>query len=247
MDFNTLTVEELKNGYRFDRETDAYCCNVCGERFAVGQVYPMGGQLFTAEHAAGRHIAEMHGGSAALLIHADTKYNTLTQNQKELLGLIAAGAADREIAKTLGVTEATVRRQRFNFREKAKQARLYLATYEQAFSAAARDELIDIPNQAAFVDDRFVITEQEREKILNGVFLSLDPLRLKAFPPKEKKKVVILTAIAGQFELGRRYTEREVNEIIQPIYHDYVTLRRYLISYGFMSRTRNGSEYWLTE
>ena len=46
---------------------------------------------------------------------------------------------------------------------------------------------------------------------------------------------------------GRHYTEREVNEIIQPIYADYVTIRRYLISYGLMNRTRNGSEYWLTE
>ena len=187
----------------------------------------------------------MHGGAAALLINADTKYNTLTQNQKDLLLLIAAGASDKAIAKEMKITEATVRRQRFNFREKAKQAKLYLATYEQAF-AAAGEPLMPIHNKASFVDDRYVITEQEREKILKTCFASLDPLVLKAFPPKEKKKVVVLTAIAARFAQGKRYTEREVNEILQPVFFDFATIRRFLIIYGLMSRTRDGSAYWLT-
>ena len=246
MDYGQITVEELKNGYRLDAETGAYICTACGQRFENGQVYPIGDGFFTAEHAAKRHMIDAHGGTAALLVNAETKYNTLTANQKDLLLRFAAGAADREIAREFGISEATVRRQRFNFREKAKQAKLYLATYEQVFSAT-HDELMPVPSQATFVDDRYVITEQERERILKSVFSSLSPLRLKAFPPKEKKKVVILTEIVKQFQSGKRYTEREVNEIIQPIYADYVTIRRYLISYGLMSRTRSGSEYWLTE
>ena len=247
MDYGLLSVEEIRQGYRFDAETNAYICLSCGERFAEGQVYPLENKFYTAEHAAARHCVLAHGGRAARLIDADTKYNTLTDTQKELLRLIASGAADKEIAGRLQITEATVRRQRFTFREKAKQAKMYLAMYLQVFDTAARDELMPIHNQASFVDDRYVITEQEREKMLKGLFSSLDPLRLKAFPPKEKKKVVILAEIARQFSGGRHYTEREVNEIIQPIYADYVTIRRYLISYGLMNRTRNGSEYWLTE
>ena len=246
MDYSILTVNELKQGYRFDGGTDSYACLTCGEQFVNGQVYSIEGSFFTAEHAAKRHIADAHGGAAALLINADTKYNTLTQNQKDLLLLIASGASDREIAKEMKITEATVRRQRFNFREKAKQAKLYLATYERAF-AAAGEPLMPIHNKASFVDDRYVITEQEREKILKTCFASLDPLVLKAFPPKEKKKVVILTAIAARFAQGKRYTEREVNEIIQPVFYDVATIRRFLIIYGLMSRTRDGSAYWLTE
>ena len=246
MDYSKLTVDDLENGYRFDNDTDAYVCLTCGEQFVNGQVYPIGGSFFAAEHAAKRHIADVHGGSAALLINADTKYNTLTQNQKDLLLLIAAGASDKAIAKEMKITEATVRRQRFNFREKAKQAKLYLATYEQAF-AAAGEPLMPIHNKASFVDDRYVITEQEREKILKTCFASLDPLVLKAFPPKEKKKVVVLTAIAARFAQGKRYTEREVNEILQPVFFDFATIRRFLIIYGLMSRTRDGSAYWLTE
>ncbi len=247
MDYGMLSVEEIRRGYRFDAETNAYVCLVCGGRFAEGQVYPLEGSFYLAEPAAARHVVCEHGGSAARLIDADTKYNTLTEIQKELLRMIAAGIPDREIAKSLGITEATVRRQRFNFREKAKQAKYYLAMYGQVFEAMDNEELIPVHNQASMMDDRYVITEQEREKMLKGLFTNRNPLRLKVFPAKEKKKVVVLAEIAGQFELGKHYTEREVNDILQPIYADYATIRRYLVSCGLMDRTPSGSEYWLTE
>jgi len=34
-----------------------------------------------------------------------------------------------------------------------------------------------------------------------------------------------------------------VNEIIKSLIDDYVTVRRYLIEYGFMDRNKDGSEY----
>jgi len=140
-----------------------------------------------------------------------------------------------------------VRRQRFNFREKAKQAKHYLATYELVFAAQGKEPLMPIHNEAVFLDDRYVITETERERILKNALLTREPLVLKHFPPKEKKKLVILTLIAAQFEKGKHYSESEVNAILKPIYDDFVTIRRYLIAYGFMARTRSGSEYWLTD
>ena len=247
MDFGKLKLADLKRGFSHDTQADAYICNVCGERFQDGQVYPVGGQFFTPEHAAKHHVEDAHGGSAAVLIQSDTKYNSLTDNQKDLLSRFAAGQSDREIAKALSISEATVRRQRFNFREKAKQAKHYLATYEQVFETEGKDTLMPIHNQAVFLDDRYVITEQERERILKNAFSSMNPPVLKTFPAKEKKKVVILAVIAGQFEKGKRYTEAQVNQIIKPVFDDFVTIRRFLITYGFMSRTKNGSEYWLTE
>ena len=93
------------------------------------------------------------------------------------------------------------------------------------------------------VDARYEITQQEEQKILSTVFASMQPLRLKTFPPKEKKKVVILRTIAKEFEEGIRYSEVQVNEILKDIYPDYVTLRRYLIEYGYLERTRDGSAY----
>ena len=70
---------------------------------------------------------------------------------------------------------------------------------------------------------------------------------LKDFSPKEKKKIVILGKIAEQFEHGRQYSEKEVNQILKPIYEDYMTIRRYLIIYGFMERTKDGARYWLAD
>ena len=34
---------------------------------------------------------------------------------------------------------------------------------------------------------------------------------------------------AEQFEYGKKYGEQEVNEILKPIYADYMTIRRYLM------------------
>lgn len=109
--------------------------------------------------------------------------------------------------------------------------------------AASGDTAVPIHSNAKMCDDRYNITCAERDKILSDVFISQNPLRLKVFSAKEKKKVVILTRIAAEFEVGRVYRECEVDEILGGIFEDYVTLRRYLIEYGFMVRSRDCSEY----
>lgn len=70
--------------------------------------------------------------------------------------------------------------------------------------------------------------------------------KLTIFPVKDKKWQVILRWIAEQFELDRRYTEKEVNTIIKEVNPDYATLRRSLIEFGFMRRERGGGDYWRT-
>ena len=128
---------------------------------------------------------------------------------------------------------------------RSKRAKLYLAVYELAMEGKAEmDNLIPIHGGAKMIDDRYMITEEERQKILGNVFSSLEPLKLKVLSAKEKKKIVILTKIVEQFEEGRDYTEPEVNEILMGIYPDYVSLRRHLIEYGFMERTPDGGRYW---
>jgi hypothetical protein len=107
------------------------------------------------------------------------------------------------------------------------------------------DELIDIHNGAKMLDDRYLITNEEENKIIASAFESLKPLKLKLFSSKEKKKIVILRKIASQFEKGRKYSEKEVNAILKDIFEDFATIRRYLIEYGFMERTNDCREYWL--
>jgi hypothetical protein len=72
--------------------------------------------------------------------------------------------------------------------------------------------------------------------------------RLKALPSQAKKRLAILRHMAALFEHGQRYSEKQVNAILKGISHEhYVTLRRYLVDYGFMGREGGGGEYWLNE
>lgn len=235
----------MSRGYAFDAAKDAFVCAKCGACFHAGQVYPIGESFFTAENAAKAHVQTEHGGALNILLELDKKRNTLTENQKLLFARMSEGKTDAQIAAELGVTASTIRHQRFTFKEKARQAQCYLAIYALATQKAApADALMDVHESASMVDDRYLTTKAEEQKILQNVFTSLSPLRLKDLAIKEKRKLVALKAIAGCFEQGRRYTEKEVNAILSPIWADHATLRRNLIEYGFMQRTIDCKEYW---
>jgi DNA-binding CsgD family transcriptional regulator len=245
-----LTLDEIKEGYRLTPDKN-YICLTCGKAFEIGEVFPLEGRFFEASAACRHHVRSEHGDRVAHLSSLDKKLTGLTANQKELLMMMAEGMADNAIAQKTGVSAATIRHQRFAFREKAKQAKLYLALFELVDEAAQskgkgnRSALIPVHTGAKMVDDRYLITLSEEEKILESAFESLIPLKLKVFSAKEKKKIVILRRIATQFQKGVKYTEKEVNAVIKPIYEDYATIRRYLIEYGFMDRTNDCKEYWL--
>lgn len=248
MDFGKLSVEEIGCGYHYDAARSAYVCNECGRVFEDGQVFPMGDRYFEPERAVREHLTSEHDSRQKKLIEGGGKYNTLTDTQKELLALFGEGLADNEIAKKLGISASTVRHQKFTFREKAKQAKYYLAVYEEILGERAgstSDDIVDIPNTATMMDDRYVITEKERAKIIKGEFESTSPLRLRHYPLKAKRQVVVLSEIAKLFELGRTYTEAETRTMLAEVYEDYSMLRRYLVDYGFMGRTKDGSQYWL--
>lgn len=247
-DIENMSVEEIKRGYRYYSENEEYVCLVCQRAFQQGEIYRIEDRFFEARLAVKDHV-KSHGKRLDALLGQDSRYMTLTDNQKELLLMMGEGEPDNEIARKMAVTPATVRRQRFSLREKAKQAKMYLAIYELASNRkdGKEQELISVHGGATMIDERYVITEQERDKILRISFESLTPLRLKMLSAKEKKKVVVLTKIAEQFEKGRIYTGKETDQILREIYDDYVTLRRYLIEYGFMDRKADGSQYWLKD
>jgi hypothetical protein len=252
-DILDLTLQEIENGFRLSGDGERYVCAVCGAGFERGEVFKVGERFFGAEKAARQHVASEHGSMLDVLMSGDKKYTGITAHQKNLLRMMAAGMTDADIASETKTSVSTVRSQRFTFREKAKQAKLFLAVYELVLrekekagsNADTRQELIDIHAGATMVDERYMITKAEEEAIVSNMFYSLEPLRLKLLSPKEKKKIVILKRIAGQFERGREYGEKEINDILSAVYDDYATLRRYLIEYGFMDRTKDGAAYWL--
>ncbi|MCL2507973.1 MAG: DUF2087 domain-containing protein [Oscillospiraceae bacterium] len=167
-------------------------------------------------------------------------YNSTGQVYHHLKPLIAADlvAEDKKAAKGTYF----VRPQR------VKGVMTLLAGIHELVSADPKGswEAFEIHSGATMVDERYMATAEETEKIIGTFFSSTEPLVLKSLSPKEKKKLVILRVISGQFEKGKRYGEKEVNGILEAIYEDYATVRRYLIEYGFMERTKDCAEYWRT-
>ncbi|MEH1126145.1 DUF2087 domain-containing protein [Micromonospora sp. CPCC 206061] len=69
--------------------------------------------------------------------------------------------------------------------------------------------------------------------------------RLVSIPAKASKRRVLLEHIARAFEPGVKLPEREVDAVLRAFYEpDWVSLRRYLIDEGLMSR--EGGLYWRT-
>lgn len=68
--------------------------------------------------------------------------------------------------------------------------------------------------------------------------------RLKFIPARVKKLQPVLIWLSTRFEIGRSYTEREVNAVLTAHHEDYARLRRDLIEAGYLARERDGRQYW---
>jgi hypothetical protein len=66
--------------------------------------------------------------------------------------------------------------------------------------------------------------------------------RLVSIPAQRSKRLVVLDRLAQEFEVGRRYPERTVNELLGRWHRDTAALRRYLVDEGFLDR--EAGEYW---
>ena len=72
-----------------------------------------------------------------------------------------------------------------------------------------------------------------------------DGERLRSIPAKRKARVAVLLELLRRFEPGRRYAEREVNDILRHAHPDVALLRRELVDYRYLRRAR--SMYWVNE
>lgn len=244
------SVEELTKGYTFDEKKKGYVCLVCNQLFEDGVIYPFDNRLYEARKAIEVHIGKEHTSMFHYLIQLDKRYTGITETQKELLQLLHMGLSDKEIVqKQKGGSPSTIRNHRFKLREKEKQAKIFLAIMNSLKKHLDKneDELISIHKGATMVDERYVITKDEEQKVLETYFKSGLDGPLSSFPSKEKRKIIVLRHLLKRFEKNQIYSEKEINEIIKPIYADFVTIRRYFIEYGFMERSKDGSQYWLKD
>ena len=69
---------------------------------------------------------------------------------------------------------------------------------------------------------------------------------LTEIPASRAKRQVVLQRLALEFEVGRHYSEREVNEILFAFNPDWSTLRRHLVDEGFLDRAHidDDNRYW---
>ena len=73
--------------------------------------------------------------------------------------------------------------------------------------------------------------------------------KLIQYPQKRPMRILALLKIAEQFEYGKQYTEKEVNEKIKEsiAFNDVEMVRRELFEYKFLGRQRDGSSYWVED
>ena len=76
-----------------------------------------------------------------------------------------------------------------------------------------------------------------------GAFCRVLALFVTPLPAREKSKWILVAAVSRIFENDREYTEKEIMAILKPINPDPVMVRRYLVDYRFLWRTKDGSRY----
>lgn len=106
-------------------------------------------------------------------------------------------------------------------------------------AARAIATMLDVPMDPVI---GFGMTDEERE-VLARYFSGRT---LNEIPTNRARLQVVLQRIALEFDVGRRYTEREVNEILFAFHPDWSTLRRALVDEGFLDRAHVDGEnqYW---
>lgn len=110
---------------------------------------------------------------------------------------------------------------------------------EKALEAKSRS-IFSQENLAASVAD--VDADAYDNKVV-GDYVRKDG-SLKTIPAQLKKLQAILRYVVKAFKVGKRYSEKQVNEILRGYHEDAASLRRELVGFGLMKREGGGGEYW---
>jgi len=167
------------------------------------------------------------------------------ESRLKIIGLLSTGERSvGELAELLGLQEPTVSHHLGRLRElnlvemRAEGNTRYYWLNRRRLEALNR-ELLKVDEANAWIGE-LDMDEAERKVISDYVQNG----RLKQIPTKQKKLLVILRWLAGQFEPEKRYTETEVNNILRQYHEDYASLRRELIDFHLLERESDGNLYW---
>ena len=145
------------------------------------------------------------------------------------------------LAERLSLTPSTVS---FHMK-KLEDAGLIVSRREQYYTVYSlnreilKKTIYDVAvSEPGQIDEQQKREEEYRRKVIKAFF---EYGKLRSIPVQRKKKVICYEQIAAQYEPGKVYDVKEVNEIICPIHEDYCTIRRDMISEGIFRR--DGSRY----
>jgi len=169
------------------------------------------------------------------------------ENRLKIVGLLAQRPLSTEqLAAILDLKSATVSHHLSKLAQ-AGLVRWHAESYYKVYELQAdvvhgmAQRLLaegSLPDAAADVDmdayDRKVIADFTRR---DG--------RLKEIPAQRKKREAVLRHILEEFRAGKRYSEKQVNDIIGRFHEDTATLRRELVGYGWLKR--EAGVYWRGE
>ena len=145
------------------------------------------------------------------------------------------------LAERLELTPPTVS---FHMK-KLEDAGLVVSHKEQYYTVYSlnRDVLDRTIYEAATSEPEQIEEQQKREEVYRQKVIKafFEYGKLRSIPVQRKKKLICYELIAEHFQPGRVYEEKEVNAIISPIYEDYCTIRRDMISEGILKR--DGARY----
>ena len=182
-------------------------------------------RTFDGPLSAQRHVESMHGGVLSALLSLDKSFTGLTDKQRALIGLWHDGLSDAQLAAATGCSESTLRNQRFQLRQREREARLFLCVLRLSGISALQRPL-----------------RAKQGRADAGRYFQEG--RLTAMPKKDNMRAKVMLHFANLFTPGRRYSETEVRALIEPIWPDYALVRRYLCDNGLLSRTPDGRTYW---
>ena len=161
------SIDDFKRGYIWSNKKAQFVCLICGE--SIGDKVDN----------LNIHIIK-HGNSIERLLLLDKKYTGLTEIQKEFLAMVSNKYSDKEIATKLDCAESTVRNMRFALRERAKQARAFLAVMELAE--------VEMPTLTQPKIRAFPTKEGKRKELLPRFVSLFEPN--KEYTEKEVKKII---------------------------------------------------------
>lgn len=247
MEFDTelygdCSIEELKRGYI--EEDECYTCILCGEHFMKGEIYTFNGHLYEAAKATQVHVKEQHESVKSFLLGLRASKMGISNLQLQLLNFFASGIADKDIAEYLGVSGSTIRNHRFKLREKERQCRLFIALMEllqEDTTPKTKGTPISLSNYST--NKEAEATDKERKRVIEKYLTPLG--RLKSYPSYERSKKIVLETIIDNFRTDQKYSEQEIDEILDQIYKDYHLLKEELIAYDYLGRSNKGGIYWI--